>query len=238
MMTIIVAAIGGSLLRPEVEQKHVWLSQLISIIRDRVSAGDRLGLVIGGGAPAREGISLAKPLINDDYHLDKIGIAATRLNATIIREAFTEAGISVSGIIPSSVNEAVQLLEERPVVVMGGTEPGHTTDAVATRLAIAVKANKCIIATNVEKVFNEDPRCNPNAKSFDNLTHEELQEIVGPAEHKEAGKSSVVDPIAVLEATMANLELNIIDGREIERFNNAILGLDFEGTKISSEEEK
>ena len=37
---------------------------------------------------------------------------------------------------------------------------------------------------------------------------------------------------------MANLELNIIDGREIERFNNAILGLDFEGTKISSEEEK
>ena len=61
---------------------------------------------------------------------------------------------------------------------------------------------------------------------------------MGPAEHKEAGKSSVVDPIAVLEATMANLELNIIDGREIERFNNAILGLDFEGTKISSEEEK
>mgnify|MGYP003300883743 CR=1 FL=1 len=42
MMTIIVAAIGGSLLRPEVEEKHVWLSQLISLIRDRVSAGDKL----------------------------------------------------------------------------------------------------------------------------------------------------------------------------------------------------
>ena len=58
---------------------------------------------------------------------------------------------------------------------------------------------------------------------------------MGPAEHDEAGKSSVVDPIAVLEATMANLELNIIDGRKIERFKHAILGLDFEGTKISSE---
>ena len=34
---------------------------------------------------------------------------------------------------------------------------------------------------------------------------------------------------------MANLELNIIDGRKIERFKHAILGLDFEGTKISSE---
>jgi len=232
-MTMIVVAIGGSLLRPEVEEKHVWLDHLITIVRERVAAGDRLGLVIGGGAPAREGISLAKPLIDDDYHLDKIGIAATRLNATIIREALTEASISVSGIIPTSVNEAAQLLEERPIVVMGGTEPGHTTDAVAIRLAIAVNASKCIIATNVEKVFSEDPRKNPNAKSFDILTHEELQQIVGPAEHKEAGKSSVVDPIAVLEATKANLELNIIDGRKIERIKHTILGSDFEGTKIS-----
>ena len=237
-MTMIVVAIGGSLLRPEVEEKHVWLNDLIMIIRERVAAGDRLGLVIGGGAPAREGISLAKPLIDDDYHLDKIGIAATRLNATIIREAFTEAGISVSGIIPTSVNEAIQLLEERPVVVMGGTEPGHTTDAVAIRLAIAVNASKCIIATNVGKVFNQDPRKNPNAKSFDFLTHDELQQIVGPAEHKEAGKSSVVDPIAVSEATKANLELNIIDGRKIERIKHTILGSNFDGTKISSEMKK
>ena len=237
-MTMIVVAIGGSLLRPEVEEKHVWLNDLIMIIRERVAAGDRLGLVIGGGAPAREGISLAKPLIDDDYHLDKIGIAATRLNATIIREAFTEAGISVSGIIPTSVNEAIQLLEERPVVVMGGTEPGHTTDAVAIRLAIAVNASKCIIATNVGKVFNEDPRKNPNAKSFDFLTHDQLQQIVGPAEHKEAGESSVVDPIAVSEATKANLELNIIDGRKIERIKHTILGSNFDGTKISSEMKK
>ncbi|MAQ05195.1 MAG: UMP kinase [Euryarchaeota archaeon] len=237
-MTMIVVAIGGSLLRPEVEEKHVWLNDLIMIIRERVAAGDRLGLVIGGGAPAREGISLAKPLIDDDYHLDKIGIAATRLNATIIREAFTEAGISVSGIIPTSVNEAIQLLEERPVVVMGGTEPGHTTDAVAIRLAIAVNASKCIIATNVGKVFNQDPRKNPNAKSFDFLTHDQLQQIVGPAEHKEAGGSSVVDPIAVSEATKANLELNIIDGRKIERIKHTILGSNFDGTKISSEMKK
>ncbi len=120
-MASIVAALGGSLLRPEIENKHIWLDDLISIIRDRVAMGDRLGLVIGGGAPAREGISLVRPLIDDDYHLDKIGIAATRLNATIIREAVSEAGITVSGIIPSSVNEAVQLLEEIPVVIMGGT---------------------------------------------------------------------------------------------------------------------
>ena len=38
-MNIIVAAIGGSLLRPEVEEKHVWLENLISIIKERVALG-------------------------------------------------------------------------------------------------------------------------------------------------------------------------------------------------------
>ena len=235
-MTSIVAALGGSLLRPEIENKHIWLDDLISIIRDRVAMGDRLGLVIGGGAPAREGISLVRPLIDDDYHLDKIGIAATRLNATIIREAVSEAGITVSGIIPSSVNEAVQLLEEIPVVIMGGTIPGHTTDAVAIRFAIAANAKKCIIATNVEKVYDEDPRLNPNAKSHERLNHQDLQKIVGPAEHEKAGKSSVVDPIGVAEALNSNLELNILDGRVTERIRQAIEGDDFEGTVVSSEE--
>ena len=208
-MNIIVAAIGGSLLRPEVEEKHVWLENLISIIRERVALGDRVGLVVGGGAPAREGITLAKPLITDTNHLDKIGIAATRLNATIVRETFAEAGISVSGIIPSSINEAIHLLEERPVVIMGGTEPGHTTDAVAIRFAIAANAKKCIIATNVGNVFAEDP------------------------EHKEAGASSVVDAIAVSEASKSNLEINIIDGRKTELIKLAMIGSDFEGTRIS-----
>ena len=58
-MTSIVAALGGSLLRPEIDNKHVWLSDLIAIIRDRVTMGDRIGIVVGGGAPAREGIDLS-----------------------------------------------------------------------------------------------------------------------------------------------------------------------------------
>ena len=48
--------------------------------------------------------------------------------------------------------------------------PGHTTDAVAIRLAIEFQADKCIIATNVAKVHSEDPRENPDAESFDKLT--------------------------------------------------------------------
>ena len=56
-------------------------------------------------------------------------------------------------------------------MVMGGTNPGHTTDAVAIRFAIASDAKKCIIATNVPRVFDEDPKQNPKAQSHDFLTH-------------------------------------------------------------------
>jgi len=162
-MATVIVALGGSLLRPEVEERHMWLEGLIEIIRDRVAMDDRIGLVVGGGAAAREGIALARPIINSEDRLDRIGIAATRLNAAIVRESLAEAGIPASGTIPHSVNEAASLLEERQVVVMGGTRPGHTTDAVAIRLAVAVGAERCVIATNVAKVHESDPSTDPDA---------------------------------------------------------------------------
>ena len=140
--------------------------------------------------------------------------------------------VPVSGSIPLSVNEAVSLLEERPVVVMGGTRPGHTTDAVAIRLAVASDADRCIIATNVAKVYDSDPRTNPNARSFDNLTHSQLRDIVGPAEHSKAGPSQVVDPIGADVAAEAGMPLCILDGRSISALRSAIEGEEFGGTVV------
>ena len=176
-MAKVVVALGGSLLRPEVKDRHNWLMELVSILRDRVSSGDSIALVVGGGAPAREGIELARPIIGDISPLDRIGIAATRLNATIVREALSDRGIKVSEKIPESVEEAASELGYFDVVVMGGTVPGHTTDAVAISLAIEVGAMKCVIATNVSNVYSEDPNSNPGAKAFENLTLNQLQEL-------------------------------------------------------------
>ena len=231
-MATVVVALGGSLLRPEVEHRHQWLMELVSILRDRVDSGDRVGLVVGGGAPAREGIDLARPIIDDISHLDRIGIAATRLNATIVREALADEGIPVSGKIPKSVDAAVLEFEKWEVVVMGGTVPGHTTDAVAIRLAIMSGAEKCVIATNVPKVYANDPRVDPESESFDNLTLQELQDIVGPPEHSGAGGSQIVDPVGVGEALANGLALDILDGREADNISRSLEGQDFDGTMV------
>ena len=231
-MAKVVAALGGSLLRPEVDLRHAWLEGLTEVVRDRVAMDDTIGIVVGGGAAAREGIDLARPIIDSEDRLDRIGIAATRLNATIVRESLADAGIPVSGSIPRSVNEAVSLLEDRPVVVMGGTRPGHTTDAVAISLAVASGAERCIIATNVAKVYDSDPRNNPDARSYDTLTHSQLQDIVGPAEHAKAGPSQVVDPIGADAAAQAGMRLCILDGRSISALRSAIEGDAFGGTVV------
>ncbi|MEC8978711.1 MAG: UMP kinase [Candidatus Thermoplasmatota archaeon] len=232
-MTVRVAALGGSLLRPEVEDRQAWLRSLSESVMDITSRGIRLVLVVGGGAPAREGIELAKPLIGDDVEaLDRIGIAATRLNARIVSEALECAGIQVPNTIPESIENALSLAPTNSVVVMGGTVPGHTTDNVAIRMACALEADRCIIATNVSHVHSADPRTDEDAIRFERLTHDEFREIVGPPIHRSAGGSGVVDPIGADHARSAGLSLAVLDGRHMERLHACLCGESFEGTTI------
>ena len=118
---------------------------------------------------------------------------------------------------------------------MGGTEPGHTTDAVAISLAIMSGAGKCIIATNVGKVHEQDPRKNPDSEAFDSLTLRQLQSIVGPPEHSTAGGSQVVDPIGVSEALKHGMRLDILDGRDTEKIRLSLEGSEFEGTVVRAD---
>ena len=229
MAAPVVLALGGSLLRPEESDRHAWLSALAEIIHQ---CDVSLGIVVGGGAPAREAIELAKPVIDDVASLDEIGIAATRLNAAIVAQVLQGAGIDVCIEIPTDVSSAVSALQNHRVVVMGGTRPGHTTDNVAIRLAIEAGAARCLIATNVSHVYSSDPRSNPDAHSIESMNLAELQEIVGPPTHGQAGGSGVIDPIGVQAAIDQKLPLAVLDGREMERIADALAGNSFIGTLV------
>ena len=122
-MKFIVAAVGGSLLRPEVQERQSWLKDLSVMVKEQISPGVKLGLVVGGGSPARDSIQLVEPIINDVLALDRIGISATRLNASIIKEVFQNSGIFVSEQIPKNVTEAVTLMEKYDVVVILNPQP-------------------------------------------------------------------------------------------------------------------
>ena len=225
----LVLALGGSLLRPEESERHAWLSSLAELL---VSCDVPIGIVVGGGAPAREAIELAKPVISDVSALDEIGIAATRLNAAIVAQVLQNAGLDVCAGIPSDVVSAARGMQAHKVVVMGGTRPGHTTDNVAIRLAIESGAGRCLIATNVSHVYTSDPKTTSDARTIELMTLSELQEIVGPPVHGKAGGSGVIDPVGVQAAIDHELPLAVLDGREIGILADALSGKSFIGTRV------
>ena len=81
--------------------------------------------------------------------------------------------------VPHTIDDARSLLDDHHIVVMGGTVPGHTTDTVAVKLAAAVHARHCIIATNVSHVFTKDPRHHDDAEALTEISLNELAAIVG-----------------------------------------------------------
>ncbi len=235
VMTTHIIALGGSLLRPEEAEKRVqWFGQLrqMSVLME---GNDRkLGFVIGGGLPAREGIEIAKTNLSDSYKLDMVGIAATRLNATIIQQMLLDIGCNVSMTIPTTTDEAAGMFESNNIVVMGGTTPGHTTDAVAVALARDSGASYCVIATNVSHVYDSDPKKNPSAQPIEELTHDELLKITGD-EPLKPGQSAAVDPVAVRWASESGIRIAVLDGRDIQNLEDAIEGKEFSGTLVKSE---
>ena len=233
MVAPAIIALGGSLLYGDHGVK-TWLGRLRQTIVHLEGNGRKIGLVIGGGKPARDGIQLAEHLVTDRYQLDEIGIAATRLNATILQTMLAEIGCNVADVVPKSTDDAASLFERFNVVVMGGTKPGHTTDAVSVAFARDSGAANVIIATNVSHVYTADPRTNDDAEPIDMLTLLELQSITG----KEAlapGQSAAVDPIAVQWAIECGLRIGVLDGRDIRRIEDALEGRPFEGTLVQPE---
>ena len=95
-----IVALGGSLLRPEeADERTMWFGQLRQMAVHFEGNGRKLGIVVGGGLPAREGITLARESFSDPYRLDTVGIAATRLNATILQQTLKDIGCDVSPVI-------------------------------------------------------------------------------------------------------------------------------------------
>ncbi|MGB0475727.1 MAG: UMP kinase [Candidatus Poseidoniaceae archaeon] len=233
MVAPTIIALGGSLLYGDHDVK-TWLGQLRQTIVHVEGNGRKIGLVVGGGKPARDGIQLAQNLISDRFKLDEIGIAATRLNATVLQTMLAEIGCNVANVIPTTTDEAAGLFEQYNIVVMGGTKPGHTTDAVSVAFARDAGAAHVIIATNVSHVYTADPRTNDDAEPLETLTLSQLQDITGKDALK-PGQSAAVDPIAVNWAIECGLRIGVLDGRDIRRIEDALEGRPFEGTLVQPE---
>ena len=221
----VVVSIGGSILVPGNNDAE-YIARLASMLKE-LSGSVRLAVVCGGGKTARYYAETGQ-LGGDTYQLDILGIGATRLNAQLLALALGD----MPDRVPETAEETASRAEIGRIPVMGGTEPGHTTDAVAMMVASCMDADRVVNATSVDAVYTDDPRSNPDAVRIPEMTIERLGEIV----YKEHGasKSSVFDPLGVKIAAEKNIDIMIVDGRNLDELRKAILGERFDGTFVNS----
>ncbi|MGQ0534743.1 MAG: UMP kinase [Methanobacteriota archaeon] len=224
----VVLSLGGSILMPTDTPDSTKIREFAEALKSAAGESRRIMVVVGGGSTARNYIRTARGLGADEYLLDEIGIAITRANARLLSAALPDAFPA----IPRTVPEAVAAAASHRFVVMGGTEPGHTTDAVAAMLAERSHAARMVNATNVDGVFSEDPRTNPDARLFEKMTINQLVTLA-QSQASEAGSSGVFDPLAARILRRARLPLSVVNGKDLKNLANALSGAAFRGTLVT-----
>ncbi len=222
----LVISIGGSILLPDDED----ISELMKLAKmlQKNSQERNLYLVVGGGKTARRYINWGRKLKADEATLDELGIATSRLNARLLIIALEG---DVYPVPAENFDEAMSSGNHYSIVTMGGTHPGHTTDAVAAMLAERLNSDRMINATSVDGVYTEDPKKDENAEKLERVDYDKLIDIVTSNEHT-AGPNVVLDPLAAKIIKRAKIKTYILDGRDLSSLERAIQEEKFTGSII------
>ena len=192
---------------------------------DLQKLGVQVCVVIGGGNFFR-GAKNAGTMM-DRSVADQIGMLATVMNAMALKSALEKSGADVcvfSGIrvpqICDSYNfrNAISAVKENKIVIFaGGTgSPYFTTDTGAALRAIEMHCDILMKATQVDGVYDSDPRYNPQAKRYDEVTFTEvLQKNLNVLDMTAAAMAQDADlPVMIFAMNKENSIVNAVCGNE------------------------
>ena len=222
----IVVRIGGSVVASPIDTD--LMSKYAEVIKMVHLQNHEVVVVVGGGALARDFISIAKKLGLDMTAQDEIAISCSRLFAQLFLKKIGEFGCNK---VATTLEDAAQCLFDGKIVVMGGLKPGITTDAVATLVAEHVDAELLIKGTDQNGVYDKDPRKYPDAIKLDQLSLEQLESILEHNVHQ-AGLHQIIDPVALQVLKRKKLKLIVVNGFDAENILAVIKGQNI-GTVIS-----
>lgn len=222
-MENIVISLGGSVILSDEADFH-FFKKLVDLLK-KLSKKYKIYIVIGGGKTARKYIKLGRELNLNEETLDNIGIEITRINAKL----FTEIIGTSNKKIPFTTDEAKNI--NKPIVVMGGTTLGHSTDMVGAELAKKTRAIRYIIATNVDGIYDKDPNKYPDAKQLREVSIKQLIDEYG-TDWKSAGANVVVDGPALKIIDREKILTFVVNGKRLDQLEKAIEDQSFDGTKI------
>ncbi len=159
------------------------LSRIAGEIKQVVDTGAGIGLVIGGGNIVR-GAQFSK-LGMDRVGSDYMGMLGTVINALAVQDVLERAGVETRVMTAINMEQiaepfirrrALRHFEKgRVVIFAGGTgNPYFSTDTAAALRAIQTKSQVIIKATSVDGVYSADPKKDPTATLFDDISYRDV----------------------------------------------------------------
>lgn len=198
-------------------------------VQELVEAGIQVGIVTGGGnfwrGRTSENIDRTKA--------DQIGMLATVMNCIYVSEIFRSVGMKTAVLTPFECGSFTKLFSkdrankyfEKGMVVFfaGGTgHPYFSTDTGVVLRAIEVEADVILLAKSIDGVYDSDPKLNPEAKKYEELS---IDQVI-------AENLQVVDMTASILARDNKVPMWVFSLNEKNSIVNTVKG-NFNGTKVT-----
>ena len=198
-------------------------------VKQLADAGIEIGIVIGGGnfwrGRSSENIDRTKA--------DQIGMLATVMNCIYVSEIFRSVGMMTQVLTPFECGSFTKLFSKdrankyfsRGIVTFfaGGTgHPYFSTDTATVLRAIEIEADVILLAKSIDGVYDSDPKSNPDAKKYDEIS---IQEVID----KRLGVVDLAASILCMENKMPLLVFGLNEENSIVNTVNGV----FSGTKVT-----
>jgi uridylate kinase len=199
------------------------VSRLADEVASVVQAGATVGLVIGGGNFIRGRVlsEMGVERVTADY----MGMLGTVINALAVQDVLERKGLDTRVMTAIRMEEVAEpyirrralrhLEKSRVVIFAAGTgNPYFSTDTAAVLRAIQMKANVIIKATSVDGVYSADPKSDPNAKFYDEIS---FRDVI-------LGELKVIDQTAITLCRENHLPLIVLNIHRPGAFVAAVRG--------------
>ncbi len=160
-----------------------FITAVATQIKRCVDAGVQVAVIVGAGNiwRGRQGTGM------DHCRADHMGMLATTINSLALQDVFLRVGMNA--VVMTAVEmksfadyytsrDAIAALEAGKVVIFGGGlgTPFFSTDTAAALRAAEIKADCILMAKNIDAIYSADPKKDPTAKRYSELTYQQIIE--------------------------------------------------------------
>lgn len=158
-----------------------FVDKVAGVLKACADEGYQIAVVVGAGNiwRGRQGGEMNRTLA------DRMGMLATVINSICLKDAIIRAGARSEVMtsvpmspwaVPYTADAAISLLEDGNIVILGGGlgVPFVSTDTAGAIRAAEISADAMYMAKNVDYIYTDDPRTNPDAKKIESIRASEV----------------------------------------------------------------